>query len=78
MPKQPRTTRFLVTIRTAQHGGDGDLPGFLDMLRYEGGQVVGWNRVGSDSFEVSIVVEALRHVPDRWKSFGIYPVEVFA
>jgi hypothetical protein len=75
-PRKPRLNRFAVTIRSVNHG-TGDMPGFLDMLRYEGGRVVEWTRIeDNDSYLVTIEVEALRHVPDRWRSFGIYPQEV--
>lgn len=69
--KAPRTVRFRVEIRTAAHS-DGDLPGFLDMLRYEGGQVVAWDRT-ERGFKVTIEVEANRFVPDRWASFMLFP-----
>ena len=69
-----RFAEYKVNIRT-QVRGDGDLPGFLDMLRYEGGQVISWDRTDS-GFTVSIRVEGPRFVPDRWKSFGIWPQDI--
>lgn len=67
--KTPRIVRFRVVID--QTGSD--LPGFLDMLRYEGGQVVGWERTERGFFRVTIDVEANRYQPDRWASFMLFP-----
>ena len=77
-----RLTRFQVSIDV-----ESDVPALLDMLRYEGGRVVSWDHTGSRerrpgqrpaplTFLVTIEVEALRYVPDRWHSFGISPKEV--
>ena len=68
------SVRFDVTIRVATHGA-GDLPGFLDMLRYEGGRVTGWDRLDDTRYRVTIeVAPAYSHQPGRWASFGIVPV----
>lgn len=66
-----RTVRFKVTINS--NGIASDMPGFLDMLRYEGGTVRGWNHDADGRWTVEIEVEAHLHQPDRWASFGIYP-----
>lgn len=65
-----RMADFTVTIRT---DNANDMVGFLDMLRYEGGTVIEWNHFDTLDFTVVIRVPALRHQPERWKSFGIYP-----
>lgn len=69
-----RFATYKVNINTDRRG-DGDLPGFLDMLRYEGAQVTGWDRTET-GFTVGLRVEALRFVPDRWASFGLRPTDV--
>lgn len=64
------TVEFTVTFR------DRDLPGVLDMLRYEGGTVVNWTRDpdgGRERYKVTLRVTRNRYVPDRWNSFGLYP-----
>ena len=66
----PTLTRFKVTIVASGHGGD--LPGFLDMLRYESGRVVSWDHLADGRFTVEIEVETRYFQPDRWASFGIY------
>lgn len=71
---RPRSTEFTVNVRVARHGGLGDIPALLDMLRYEGGQVLNWGHPESDVLSVRIRTE--RFVPDRWRSFGIVPTEV--
>jgi len=76
----PQVTRS-VTFR------ERDLPGLLDMLRYDQCSVERWTHEtgapahGGDRFTVE-----LRSAPgrtpgfeftyDRWRSFGLYPVEV--
>jgi hypothetical protein len=60
--------------------GQGDLPALLDMLRYEGGQVIAWDHASAPhhtGYEVQIRVPVHQYVPDRWRSFGIRP-EVIA
>jgi hypothetical protein len=49
-----------------------DLPGVLDMLRYEAGTVVDWS-ADRDSFTVTIITDTVRHQPGRWASFGLFP-----
>jgi len=63
--------RFHVTITASAHGGD--MPGFLDMLRYEQGRVITWNHDADGRWTVEIEVEDRLYQPDRWSSFGIYP-----
>ena len=71
-----RRVKYSVNIRT-DGPGSGDLPGFLDMLRYEGAQVVGWDRytspAGRSGFTVTLSADANQYQPDRWASFLIYP-----
>ena len=71
MAKQ-RFTRFTVRIDADR---TFDMGGFLDMLRYEGSTVRGWNRDGG-AYSVDLLVDAHRYTPDRWRSFGIVPTQV--
>ena len=72
MAKQPIERKVTFSER--------DLPGFLDMMRYDQCNVVSWNRVDFNerrSFEVTLR-SALGRTPgfeftrDRWASFGLY------
>lgn len=80
MPTKTRTVRFTVNIEEGHYSG-GDMPGFLDMLRYEGGQVIAWERtdrvdgkgMSHLGYRVTIEVEATRFQPDRWASFMLFP-----
>ncbi len=52
--------------------GERDIPGFLDMLRYDGATVAGWFRGDPGWYGVEIRSRAGSHLtPDRWASFGI-------
>lgn len=76
MAKKPQFT-FTVWF------GDRDLPGFLDMMRYDGAQVESWDRVDSNNtpnlygernvWQVRLV--GPRFTPDRWSSFGLRSIE---
>jgi hypothetical protein len=59
-----KTYRFTVHINPAR-----DMPGFLDMLRYDGATVADWNGFPIDRFRV--VLTGPRCTPDRWESFGL-------
>ena len=60
-----------------------DLPGFLDMLRYEGATVLSWDHsqpgvsstLGPSSRETYTVTLSGPRQPvyDRWRSFSLYP-----
>lgn len=67
--------RYKVNITPAgMERGGGDLVGFLDMLRYDGAQVVTWDRDGK-----GLVIELQserRPTEDRWASFALYLKEV--
>jgi hypothetical protein len=70
----PRTTIYIWRVQIDWH----DMPGFLDMLRYDNANVVGWthvrggeNGVRDDKFIVTLT--SSRYTPERWKSFGIKP-----
>lgn len=69
-----RTLDFKVRIHT--NHPFGDLTGFLDMLRYEGGNVVDWTHSFEDTFTVTVRVEEHRFKPERWRSFGIVPFDL--
>lgn len=59
-----------------------DLPGFLDMLRYDQPTVIDWSNVDTDRAGVLSYTATLRSnpertpgyefTPDRWASFGLY------
>lgn len=61
-----------------------DLAALFDMLRYEGGRVANWTKVGAsaytgrDIWRLDIEVQGNRHQPDRWLSFGIRPQTIGA
>lgn len=61
---------YVVTINPAL-----DLPGFLDMLRYDRVIVRDWNRIDDGTRMVyTIEFSTDRDITiDRWKSFGLYP-----
>ena len=65
----PNLVRFKVTITASGHGGD--MPGFLDMMRYEGGTIISWDHNADGRFTVEVLVPSIRFQPDRWASFGI-------
>ena len=69
-----RFATYRVNLST-QRRGDGDLPGFFDMLRYEGARVTGWSRT-EQGFSVDLKVEAQFFQPGRWASFGLTPQNV--
>ena len=73
MPRRQRFARYTITLPTGR--GFFDMAGFLDMLRYEGSTVRGWDRQG-ENFSVDLQVEANRYTPDRWRSFGLVPTNV--
>ena len=63
--------KVVITVREP----GGDMPGFLDMLRYDGAVVVAWSRTeavlrGGSSFTVTIRREHPFTI-DRWRSFGL-------
>lgn len=58
-----------VNIRVREDRGWGDLPGFLDMLRYDAAVVRTWGHEG-DVFEVILRSDRAPTV-ERWSSFGI-------
>lgn len=71
-----RTVQRRVTFRVA------DLPGLLDMLRYDRATVVDWDRLTSgegrdERFSVPLQsspdrTPGFEFTPDRWASFGLY------
>jgi len=63
-PVRHEPVRYLVQF-TAR-----DLPGFLDMLRYDRPVVTSWDHAG-DRF--TAYLEGTRPTVDRWASFGLYP-----
>lgn len=71
-----KVVRFTVAINATSTHGHGDMPAFLDMLRYESGRVVSWGHGVEGRWAVTIEVEAQHYQPDRWASFGIYPKEI--
>lgn len=68
-------TRYSVRVVTGHHGTPGDLPGLLDMLRYESARITNWTHVTSDDGRQVYIVSVLSDffTPDRWVSFGIRP-----
>jgi hypothetical protein len=71
-----KSFRFTVTFR------DRDLPGVLDMLRYDQAVVLDWRhspakpgRWSDDRW--TITLSAPRCTADRWQSFGLYPAHAF-
>lgn len=69
-----RELRVTVDVRVASPDrGGGDVPGFLDMLRYDGARVLDWQR-SDRGFLVTLASERITF--DRWNSFGLYPKEV--
>jgi hypothetical protein len=55
--------------------GERDIPGFLDMLRYDGCTVVDWARVG-DNYRITLRGNPTRldiyaFTVERWASFGL-------
>lgn len=62
--------RFAVVIDVNR-----DMPGFLDMLRYDRATVVDWAReAGSNDPRFGVTLAAERYpTVRRWISFGIYP-----
>ena len=56
-----------------------DLPGVLDMLRYDAANVIGWDRLtpgpGGDRYALSLSADRYPTV-GRWVSFGIYPKDL--
>ena len=67
-------TRYTVRIRTADRG-PGDLPGFLDMLRYDNPRVEGWEQT-EDGLRITLLFLDRPPTIERWQSFGLYPQEV--
>ena len=68
--RKPPVYRYKVRIRVREAGrGFGDMPGFLDMLRYDAATVETWDRT-QDGFEVTLRSE--RVTPARWGSFGLH------
>jgi hypothetical protein len=55
--------------------GLGDVAALLDMLRYEGARVASWttDRDSRDREVLVVTITSEQYVPERWKSFGIYP-----
>ena len=51
MPRRQRFARYTITLPTGR--GFFDMAGFLDMLRYEGSTVRGWDRQG-ENFSVDL------------------------
>lgn len=60
--------RYRIAFRTV------DLPGVLDMLRYEGARVEDWSHEG-DRWSVLLTQDRNRPTMDRWASFGLTPVD---
>lgn len=72
-----RSVTFKVRVHVGKHGGLGDIPGLLDMLRYEGGQVVDWSYPTPEDTAVTVTIRVddfYRHQPARWQSFSIRPM----
>lgn len=72
--------RYRVEIYVGEHATHGDMPGFLDMLRYEGSRVTRWDRVdrkdGISGESYNVQLENTRPpVVERWRSFGVYPTD---
>jgi len=53
-----------------------DMGGFLDMLRYDYGQVVEWTRTNDGTFDIQLMVTDRFPTRDRWSSFGIQTTPV--
>ena len=70
-PKVIYTAFVVITVREP----GGDMPGFLDMLRYDGAIVGTWSRVretaSSSTFRVGLMREDQPFTIDRWHSFGL-------
>jgi hypothetical protein len=64
----PRVYVYRVTFRVTEM----DLAGFLDMMRYDGATVRDWTR--ADRYSFTATLTGPRFTPDRWRSFGMYPV----
>jgi hypothetical protein len=72
----PRVKTFTFEVIFSER----DLPGFLDMLRYDSARVISWDRqpmgLGSlsrgtvDGYKVRLNSE--RYTPERWSSFSIH------
>lgn len=63
-------TQYKVSVRVADATrGGGDLPGLLDMMRYDGARVTSWEGPIADRFVVTL--SSPRVTPDRWASFGL-------
>lgn len=68
--------RYKVTIRVeSMKIGGGDIPGFIDMLRYDGARVLSWDHDADGKLTVHL--EAERHPEvDRWASFMLRPRDI--
>lgn len=77
--------RYRVTARLPEGSRPGDLPGLLDMLRYDRAVVEDWDlaRSGeqqevtgatSGASSVTLTLSGDRCTTDRWRSFGLVPV----
>jgi hypothetical protein len=66
---------FIAAPSTGMRGEHGDIPALLDMLRYEAGTVVSWDRDtdARDRDGWTVTIETRHPAPDRWRSFGIRP-----
>ena len=66
-----KTRKITYTVRFT----DRDMPGFLDMLRYDQGRVEKWDRIVGERYGHSVgwlvTLTGERFTPDRWSSFGI-------
>lgn len=75
MPKT-MTTRYQVAFNDPS-----DLPGLLDMLRYDGARVIAWDRLegpgGPRGARYTVTLEAERCEEARWRSMGLRPERVF-
>lgn len=52
-----------------------DMPGFLDMLRYDAARVVNWDTTNQGTrriYTITYTTDTPSRV-ERWQSFGLYP-----
>jgi len=73
--------RFRVRIYTPKHGGQGDLPGLFDMLRYDRAQVIDWDHVSETRSPVgehyTLTLTSPAHpTVDRWNSFRLVVTDI--
>jgi len=71
------TYRYRVQVHVqAPSRGGGDMPGLLDMLRFDRPIVEDWARADEDDGYLLTLSTAKPLTIDRWASFGLYPKKV--